>query len=270
MFYIYINKYKLFTNNNIKNIIFINYIFIKMKGVILAGGEGTRLYPCTIVVNKHLLPIYDQPMIYYPIKTLVQAGCDEILIVTGGKNPGEFMKLLKNGQEFGLKSILYAYQEKSGGIAEALNLAKSFIGNSNFCLILGDNLIFDDLSSHLTKFMTEPTGSAKIFIKEIENPKSFGVAEIHDGKVISIIEKPTNPKSNFAVIGVYCYDPTVFEIISTLKPSNRGELEITDVNAEYIRRGSLTYAKLDSEWLDTGSFASLYEANRIIADRRQS
>lgn len=240
-----------------------------MKGVILAGGKGTRLYPCTLVINKHLMPIYDQPMIYYPIQTLVKAGCTEILIVTGGENPGEFLRLLKNGKEFGLSTIYYAYQDNPvGGIADALNLAKNFVGKEKFCVVLGDNLIFDDLSQHLNKFKTEPEGTAKIFIKEIDNPKSFGVAEIANNTVTNIIEKPPNPPTNLAVIGVYLYDHTVFDIINTVKPSRRGELEITDVNMAYIKNDALTYAKLDSEWLDTGNFASLYEANSIIAKKK--
>lgn len=242
-----------------------------MKGVVLAGGRGTRLYPCTLVVNKHLLPIYDQPMIYYPLQTLIKAGCKEILIVTGGENPGEFMRLLKNGKEFGLNSILYAYQENPvGGIADALKLAQSFIGQEKFCVVLGDNLIFDDLSLHFQQFEKEPIGSAKIFIKEIDDPQSFGVAEIHEGKVINIIEKPQNPATNLAVIGVYLYDYTVFDMINHIKPSRRGELEITDVNQAYINIGKLTYSKLNSEWLDTGNFNSLYEANCIIAQKKNN
>lgn len=240
-----------------------------MKGVVLAGGKGTRLYPCTLVVNKHLLPIYDRPMIYYPIQTLIKAGCKEILIVTGGENPGEFMRLIKNGKEFGLDSVLYSYQENpTGGIADALRLAKTFVGKDKFCVILGDNLILDDLSEHVIKFLKEPEGTAKVFIKEIENPKSFGVAEIKDSKVINIIEKPSNPPTNFAVIGAYFYDHTVFDVIERVKPSRRGEMEITDVNMDYINKGNLTYAKLNSQWLDTGSFTSLYEANCIIAKER--
>lgn len=237
-----------------------------MKGVILAGGEGTRLFPCTSVVNKHLLPIYNKPMIFYPLETLIKAGCKEILVVTGSKNPGEFLKLLGNGKKFGLDSILYAYQDKAGGIPEALHLAKSFVGNEKFCLILGDNLIFDDLSGHFKQFLNEPIGSAKVFIKDVDNPTSFGVAEIKNNKIISVEEKPKQPKSNFAIIGVYFFDGTVFDIIPTLKPSARGELEIPDVIKHYIDKNQLTYGKLDFKWLDTGSFASLQEANQIIAD----
>jgi len=239
-----------------------------MKGVILAGGEGTRLQPATIVVNKHLLPIYDQPMIYYPIQTLVKAGCTDILIVTGGKNPGEFLRLLRNGQDFGLNSILYAYQDSSNGIAGALKLAKSFVGQDKFFLILGDNVLFTDLAPHVEIFKQEPVGTAKVFLKSIPNPVSFGVAEIEDGRVTNIVEKPKEPKTDLAVIGVYMYDHTVFDIIADLQPSKRGELEITDVNKAYIQRQALTYAHLDSEWLDTGTFASLHEANCIVAERK--
>lgn len=239
-----------------------------MKGVILAGGEGTRLYPCTIAVNKHLMPIYDQPMIYYPIQTLVKAGVTELLVVTGGKDPGLFLRLLKNGNEFGLKSIVYAYQEHSSGIAHALKLAQSFVGQDKFMLMLGDNIIFDDLSSHLQTFAKEPLGTAKVFIKEIDNPVSFGVAEIEGGKVTNIIEKPREPKTNLAVIGIYLYDHTVFDVINQIKPSARGELEITDVNRQYIQNQAMTYAKLDSEWLDTGTFSALHEANCLIAEKK--
>ena len=181
------------------------------------------------------------------------------------------MRLLKNGKEFGLTSILYAYQENPvGGIADALNLAKSFVGKEKFCVVLGDNLILDDLSVHFNQFLNESMGTAKVFIKEIENPKSFGVAEISQGKVTRIIEKPQNPATNLAVIGVYLYDYTVFDLIQNVKPSRRGELEITDVNQAYIDKDALTYSKLDSEWLDTGNFASLYEANCIIAQKKHN
>ncbi len=241
-----------------------------MKAVLLCGGDGTRLFPCTIVVNKHLLPIYDQPMIYYPIQTLVKAGVTDLLVVVGGKSPGDFLRLLRNGQEFGLQSITYAYQDSSNGIAGALSLAKSFVGQDKFLLILGDNLVTDDLSTHVQQFQNEPIGSAKIFLKEIDNPQSFGVAEVINGRVVDIVEKPQNPKTNLAVIGIYLYDYKVFDIIAKLKPSARGELEITDVNQVYVQNQSLTYAKLDSEWLDTGTVASLHEANCLMAERRKN
>jgi glucose-1-phosphate thymidylyltransferase len=238
-----------------------------MKGIVLAGGTGSRLFPCTCVVNKHLLPIYDQPMIYYPIETLVKAGCKELLIITGG-SLGDFAKLIGNGSKFGLDSVLYAYQEKPDGISGALKLAKSFIGNEKFIVILGDNVLFDDLTPHIKAFEQEPVGSCKLFVKEIENPTAFGVAEIVNGRITSIIEKPKVPPTNYAVIGVYMYDQTVFEIIRDLKPSLRGELEITDVNMKYVAEGKVSHAILDGVWLDTGSHASLFEANQIVAQMR--
>lgn len=238
-----------------------------MKGIILAGGMGTRLYPCTCVVNKHLLPIYDQPMVYYPIQTLVKAGCTELLIITGGFL-GDFAKLIGNGGAFGLESVLYAYQEKAGGIADALRLAKSFIGNEKFCVILGDNIILDDISPYIKEFEKEPEGTCKLFIKEIDNPTAFGVAEIKDDKIINIIEKPKVPPTNKAVIGIYMYDHHVFDIIKGLKPSARGEYEITDVNLAYVKEGKASYATLNSLWIDSGSFKSLFEANQVIAKLR--
>ena len=237
-----------------------------MKGVILAGGNGTRLYPCTLVVNKHLLPIYDQPMIYYPIHTLVQAGCTEILIVTGGKNSSGFMQLLGNGDSFGIKSILYTYQKNpTGGIADALRLAKSFTGTEKFCMMLGDNLLLEDISDHIKTFKRDPFGTAKIFIKKVDDPTSFGVAEIQNGIITNIIEKPDKPQSQYAVTGLYMYDYTVYDIIDTITPSARGELEITDVNRVYLQQKKLTHAILNSEWLDTGTFNALYNATCIIA-----
>lgn len=238
-----------------------------MKGVILAGGMGTRLCPCTLVVNKHLLPIYDKPMIYYPIETLVKAGCKEILIVSG-QALGKFAKLIGNGQQFGLESVLYAYQDKPDGISGALKLAKSFIGKDKFIVVLGDNIIFDDISHYVMEFMKKPEGSCQLFIKEIENPVAFGVAEINNRKITNIIEKPINPPTNFAVIGLYMYDYHVFDIIKNLKPSVRGELEITDVNMVYVREGKVSHAVLEFPWLDSGSFKTLFEANRIVAQIR--
>jgi glucose-1-phosphate thymidylyltransferase len=238
-----------------------------MKGIILAGGAGTRLYPCTLVVNKHLLPIYDKPMIYYPIETLVKAGCKEILIVSGPAL-GDFAKLIGNGQQFGLDSVLYAYQDKPDGISGALRLAKSFIGTSpkeKFIVVLGDNILFDDISDYVKDFIHEPEGSCKLFIKEIDNPTAFGVAEISDGKITNIVEKPKKPVTNYAVIGLYMYDNHVFDVIRELKPSQRGELEITDVNMKYVKEGMASYAILKSLWLDSGSFSTLFEANRYVA-----
>jgi len=239
-----------------------------MKGIVLAGGLGTRLYPCTLVVNKHLLPIYDKPMIYYPIETLVTAGCKEILIVSGSAL-GDFAKLIGNGHQFGLDSVLYAYQDKPDGISGALRTAHSFIGkDEKFIVVLGDNIFFDNISQYVTEFEHEPSGSCKLFVKEIDNPVSFGVAEISDGKITNIIEKPKIPPTNYAVIGLYMYDSSVFEIIERLKPSQRGELEITDVNMAYVKTGQVSHAILGSVWLDSGTNKTLYEANQYVAKLR--
>ncbi len=204
-----------------------------MKGVVLAGGTGSRLNPLTRVTNKHLLPIYDKPMVYYPIQTLVNAGIDEILLVTGGKNAGDFLRLLGNGRDFGLKHINYTYQEGEGGIAQALGLAEFFAGNESICVILGDNIIENNICQAVENFKKQGEG-AKILLKEVTDAQRFGVAEIRGNHVLGIEEKPKNPKSNYAVIGIYLYDKTVFEKIRRLKPSGRGELEITDVNNFYI------------------------------------
>ena len=235
-----------------------------MKGVILAGGLGTRLMPCTKVTNKHLLPVYNKPMIYYSLRTLVSAGIEDIMIVTGGNNAGDFLRLLGNGQEFGLKDIRYTYQEGEGGIADALKLAKNFVDNDKMVVMLGDNIIEDDISDAVREFEKQDIG-ARIFLKEVSDPERFGVAEIKEGKVINIEEKPKKPKSNYAVVGVYMYDSDVFEIIGTLKPSDRGELEITDVNNEYIRRSTMEYSILEGWWADAGtSFESLFRASQLV------
>jgi len=235
-----------------------------MKGVILAGGLGTRLKPCTKVTNKHLLPVYDKPMIYYPLKTLVSAGLEDIMIVTGGNNAGDFLRLLGNGKEFGLKDISYAYQEGEGGIAEALKLAESFADEGSIAVMLGDNLIENDISDAVKEFEKQNSG-ARIFLKEVDNPERFGVAEIKDGRVVNIAEKPKKPISSYAVVGIYMYDNDVFEIIKKLKPSDRGELEITDVNNEYIRRGTMAYSILEGWWTDAGtSFESLFRASKLV------
>ena len=236
-----------------------------MKGVILAGGLGSRMMPCTKVTNKHLLPVYNKPMIYYPLNTLVKGGLEDIMIVTGGNNAGDFLRLLGNGSEFGLKDISYTYQEGEGGIADALKLAENFVDEEKVIVMLGDNMIKDDISGAIKEFEKQPKG-AKIFLKKVSDPERFGVAEIKDGKVINIEEKPENPKSNYAVIGLYMYDSDVFEITRTLKPSNRGELEITDVNNEYIRRGAMTYSIIDGWWTDAGTFESLYRASKLVAE----
>jgi glucose-1-phosphate thymidylyltransferase len=236
-----------------------------MKGVILAGGLGSRMLPCTKVTNKHLLPVYNKPVIYYPLNTLVKGGLEDIMIVTGGNNAGDFLRLLGNGSEFGLKDISYTYQEGEGGIAEALKLAENFVDKDKVIVMLGDNIIKDNISEAIKEFKKQPKG-AKIFLKEVSDPERFGVAEIKDGKVINIEEKPKDPKSNYAVIGLYMYDSDVFEIAKTLKPSDRGELEITDVNNEYIRRGTMTYSIIDGWWTDAGTFESLYRASKLVAE----
>ncbi|MFA5142547.1 MAG: sugar phosphate nucleotidyltransferase [Candidatus Omnitrophota bacterium] len=237
-----------------------------MKGVILAGGLGKRLYPLTKVTNKHLLPIFSKPMIYYPIQTLVDAGIKDILVVTGGMHAGEFLRLLGNGKEFGLKHINYTYQEGEGGIAEALRLAEHFADESRIVVILGDNVIETDIRDCVNDFVKQKSG-AKILLKAVDDPERFGVPELKGDKIVSIQEKPKNPKSKYAVTGIYMYDEQVFDIIKTLKPSGRGELEITDVNNAYIKKGELTYSILDGWWTDAGTFESLLRANNLVAER---
>jgi glucose-1-phosphate thymidylyltransferase len=236
-----------------------------MKGVVLAGGTGSRLSPLTRVTNKHLLPVYDKPMVYYPIQTLVNSGIQEILLVTGGKNAGEFLRLLGNGRDFGLKHINYTYQEGEGGIADALGLAEHFADGKPVCVVLGDNIIENNVRHAVENFKKQSHG-AKILLKEVQDAERFGVAEVRDNRVVSIEEKPRNPKSNYAVIGVYLYDGTVFQKIRRLKPSGRGELEITDVNNFYLEEGNLTYEILDGWWTDAGTFESLLRANNLVAE----
>lgn len=240
-----------------------------MKGIILAGGTGTRLMPCTRVTNKHLLPVYNKPMIYYPLEILASAGIVEILIVTGGNSPGDFLKLLKNAKEFGLKEIHYAYQEGVGGIAEALGLAEDFADEEKIAVVLGDNIIEDNIKNYVENFKKQRKG-AKLFLKEIPDPERFGVAEIKDGKIISIEEKPKEPKSNLAVTGLYMYDNQVFDIVKTLKPSDRGELEITDVNNFYVNQGTATYETLKGFWSDAGKFESLFIASEFMRKKNNS
>jgi glucose-1-phosphate thymidylyltransferase len=239
-----------------------------MKGVVLAGGTGSRLFPLTKITNKHLLPIYDKPMIYYPIQTLVDAGIREILIVTGGRNSGDFLRLLVNGKEFGLKHLDYTYQEGEGGIADALALAEHFADGGRICVILGDNIIEGSIRDAAQDFQKQPSG-AKILLKQVADAGRFGVAEIRDGRIAGIEEKPKRPKSNYAVTGIYMYDETVFDKVRTLVPSGRGELEITDVNNAYIREGSMTYANLEGWWTDAGTFDSLLRAGNLVAGSRQ-
>jgi glucose-1-phosphate thymidylyltransferase len=234
-----------------------------MKGVILAGGLGTRLYPLTKVTNKHLLPVYDKPMIYYPIQTLINAGIDDILIVTGGNNAGDFLRLLGNGKEFGLKHINYTYQEGEGGIADALRLAEFFARGEKICVVLGDNLIEKNIRKAATSFQSQTEG-AKILLKEVPDPQRFGVPELAGDRVVRIEEKPKVPKSKYAVIGIYFYDPQVFEFIRTLKPSDRGELEITDVNNWYIERNVMTWDVLEGWWADAGTLDSLIRASNLV------
>ena len=234
-----------------------------MKGVILAGGLGTRLEPLTRVTNKHLLPIYDRPMIYYPIQCLLNAGIDEILIVTGGEHAGDFLKLLGNGKRLNVKDLHYTYQEGEGGIADALKLAEDFAENGRICVILGDNIIERDICEPVRAFKEQPSG-AKLLLKEVPDPQRFGVARIEDGRLIEIIEKPAEPASNLAVTGIYMYDGDVFAIADTLAPSTRGELEITDVNNAYLARGDLTYDILEGWWTDSGTFQSLHRASCLV------
>ena len=236
-----------------------------MKGVILAGGLGTRLYPLTKVTNKHLLPVYDKPMIYYPIQTLINAGIDDILIVTGGNNAGDFLKLLGNGKEFGLKHINYTYQEGEGGIAEALQLAEFFASREKICVVLGDNIIEKNIRRAIENFRKQKEG-AKILLKEVPDPERFGVPELKGERITRIEEKPKKPKSQYAVIGIYLFDQEVFNIIKTLKPSDRGELEITDVNNRYVEKRLMTWDILEGWWTDAGTFESLLRANQLVAE----
>ncbi len=228
-----------------------------MKGVILAGGTGSRLFPLTKVTNKHLLPVYDKPMIYYPLECMAKAGIDEVLLVTGGNNAGDFIRLLGNGREFGLKELHYTYQDGAGGIAQALGLAEHFADGGSICLILGDNILEYAIKDCCTRFRHQGQG-AKILLSQVENPKAYGVAEMEGNRVVKIVEKPKEPKSNWAVIGVYFYDKNVFEIVRTLKPSARNELEITDVNNAYIQRGEMTADQVNGFWADAGENIDFY------------
>ena len=235
-----------------------------MKGVVLAGGLGTRMYPLTKVTNKHLLPIYNKPMIYYPIRTLVNAGIDEILIVTGGNNAGDFLRLLGNGKEFGLRHLNYTYQEGEGGIAAALSLAEYFADNGKLVVILGDNIIEGNILSAVESFRAQQEG-ARILLKEVHDPQRFGVPVFDGDRIVRIDEKPPVPASNYAVIGIYMYDRQVFDFIRTLKPSERGELEITDVNNFYIREKKIAWDVLEGWWTDAGTFDSLQYAGHMVA-----
>jgi glucose-1-phosphate thymidylyltransferase len=235
-----------------------------VKGVVLAGGLGSRLRPLTAVTNKHLLPVYDQPMIYYPIQTLVNAGITDIMIVTGGNSAGDFLKLLGNGKAFGLKHLNYTYQEGEGGIADALSLVEHFAAGEPVCVVLGDNIIEGNIRNAVLSYR-EQGGGAKILLKKVPDPQRFGVPELNGRRVVRIEEKPRAPKSEYAVIGVYMYDSDVFEAIRTLKPSGRGELEITDVNNIYIDRDEMTWDELEGWWTDAGTFESLLHASNLVA-----
>lgn len=236
-----------------------------MKGVVLAGGLGSRLRPLTAVTNKHLLPVYDQPMIYYPIQTLVNAGITDIMIVTGGSSAGDFLRLLGNGKAFGLKHLNYTYQEGEGGIADALSLVEHFASAEPVCVVLGDNIIEGNIRSAVRAYRNQGKG-AKIILKKVPDPGRFGVPELEGRKVLRIEEKPDVPKSEYAVIGIYMYDSEVYDIIRTLKPSGRGELEITDVNNAYINRGEMSWEELEGWWTDAGTFESLLRASNLVAE----
>ena len=236
-----------------------------MKGVVLAGGLGSRLRPLTAVTNKHLLPVYNQPMIYYPIQALVNAGITDIMIVTGGNSAGDFLKLLGNGKAFGLKHLNYTYQEGEGGIAAALSLVEHFASGEPVCVVLGDNIIQGNIRAAVDSYREQGKG-AKILLKKVTDPQRFGVPQLDGKRVLKIEEKPAEPKSEYAVIGIYMYDERVFEIIRVLKPSGRGELEITDVNNAYIERGEMTWGVLEGWWSDAGTFESLLHASNLVAE----
>lgn len=233
-----------------------------MKGIILAGGKGSRMLPLTKVTNKHLLPVYNKPMIYYPIETLKKAGIKEILIVSGRHHAGHFLELLGRGEDIGLK-LSYIIQEEEGGIAEALSLAEDFSDNESVVVILGDNIFEDDFSEEISSFIE----GARIFLKEVDKPERFGVAELKENKVVNIAEKPQFPKTNYAVTGLYIYDSNVFNIIKTLKPSQRGELEITDVNNIYISENKMDARFVKGFWSDAGTFESLFAASKFIKEK---
>ncbi|RKZ31027.1 spore coat protein [bacterium] len=241
-----------------------------MKGVILAGGLGTRLQPLTKITNKHLLPVYSAPMIYYPIRALVEAGIEDIMIVCGGNHAGEFLRLLGNGAEFGLKHLNYTYQQNEGGIAEALGLCEHFVDQDKVVVFLGDNIIESSIAEAVKEFEQQASG-ARILLKEVADPRDYGVVRFgNSGEIIEIIEKPEAPPSNYAVVGIYMYDNTVFDIIDTLVPSGRGELEITDVNNAYLKRGDLRYTVLNGWWADAGgSIDAYYETIVRVAERER-
>jgi glucose-1-phosphate thymidylyltransferase len=237
-----------------------------MKGIVLAGGIGSRLYPLTRVTNKHLLPVYDKPMIFYPLQTLVDAGIRDILIVTGGQNAGDFLRLLQNGKEFGLQQLSFAYQEGEGGIADALRLAEPWAKGDNICVVLGDNIIEGDIRDAAKSFRQQDKG-AMVMLKEVPDPERFGVPVFDNGRIVRIEEKPKKPLSSYAVIGIYFYDGTVFDRIRGLKPSGRGEYEITDINNSYLAEGTLRHTLLQGWWTDAGTFESLWHASNMVREK---
>jgi len=237
-----------------------------MKGVVLAGGSGSRLHPLTRVTNKHLLPVYDKPMMYYPLQTLVDAGIEDILIVTGGNNAGDFLRLLRNGKDFGLKQLNFAYQEGEGGIADALRLAEYFAAGEKICVILGDNILENGVRGAKEKFEEQKEGGL-ILLKKVPDPERFGVPAFEGKRIVKIEEKPKVPCSPYAVIGVYFYDGTVFDRVRTLRPSGRGEFEITDVNNSYLREAHLSYEIVEGGWTDAGTFESLWRATKMVREK---
>ena len=246
-----------------------------MRGVVLSGGFGSRLAPLTEAINKHCLPVGREPMLFHPIRRLVEAGITEILVVTGGNNPDGFLSLLKNGNcpphaDLGVETLYYAYQEGAGGIAEALKLAQKFVGDDPFAVVLGDNIFTGDLKPHVDSYLKlDPcnTNQAKVFLYEVDDPERFGCPVIEDGKIINIIEKPKKAPSNYAVVGIYFYPPSIFtEVLGGLEPSIRGELEITDCNNHYLEKGRLLHGVLDGKWTDAGTWPSYEEANKVIAE----
>jgi glucose-1-phosphate thymidylyltransferase len=239
----------------------------KLKGVVLAGGTGSRLHPLTSVTNKHLLPVYDRPMVYYPLQTLARAGVKEAMLVTGGQNAGDFLPLIGDGSSFGFERLQYAYQHEAGGIAQALGLAEPFVGDDDVLVILGDNIIEGNLGAAAADFADQDQG-AKLVLTRVDTPESYGVVELDGDRIVGIEEKPTEPKSNLIATGFYFYDAAVFRYVKELKPSGRGELEITDVNNHYVREGRMTYTVLDGFWADGGeSIDSYLEAINLVAAR---
>ena len=237
-----------------------------MKGIILAGGTGSRLYPLTRVTNKHLLPVYDKPMIFYPLQTLVDAGVRDILIVTGGQNAGDFLRLLENGKEFGLQQLSFAYQSGEAGIADALRLAEPFVKGEKICVVLGDNIIERDVRDAAGRFERQTRG-AMVLLKEVSDPERFGVPVFDGERIVRIEEKPQQPKSQYAVTGIYFYDGTVFDRIRKLQPSQRNEYEITDINNSYIAEGTLTHCIMEGWWTDAGTFESLWHASNMVREK---